>query len=104
MIMAELGVRPNPLLGAALRIGERLGRLKPNGALIRRPPLTDLVEIEALATIVHAKRNGWVALLAAKLEAGGPSPELLTTLRQRADEQIARLSTIHASVATTVLT
>ena len=64
-LMRDLGVAPDPLLGVGLRLGERLGRLKPNGGLVRRQPLTDLVEIEALADAVHAKLAGWRALAAA---------------------------------------
>ncbi|HEV2753363.1 MAG TPA: hypothetical protein VGV36_05950 [Solirubrobacteraceae bacterium] len=49
--MGVLGVRPDRLKQAAGRLGERVGRLKPNGGLLRRSPLSDVVEVEALALL-----------------------------------------------------
>jgi hypothetical protein len=40
-------VRPDPALRMVLRVGERLARLKPNGLLLHRFVLSDLLEIEA---------------------------------------------------------
>ena len=102
-IMAETGVHPNPLLAMALRIGERVGRLKPNGTLIRRAPVTDLVEIEALVTIVHAKRNAWTALAAVPHGREALDPGLLATMSGRADDQIDRLAIIHGAVSARLL-
>lgn len=57
-----LGV-PRPRLGERLMgWGEKLGRLKPNGTLIRRSPLSDIVELEALGVAVQAKKLGWLTL------------------------------------------
>ncbi len=33
-LMRDAGFRANPVLAVALRLGERLGRLKPNGHLV----------------------------------------------------------------------
>jgi hypothetical protein len=43
---------------------------------------------------VQAKRSGWLALAAAKID-----PARVDELIERADEQIARLEVIHAEVA-----
>lgn len=57
-----LGV-PRPRLGERIMgWGEKLGRLKPNGTLIRRSPLSDIVELEALGVAVQAKKSGWLTL------------------------------------------
>ena len=39
-------------------VAETVGRLKPNGTLVRRSPLSDLMELEALSAAVEAKRLG----------------------------------------------
>ena len=102
MIMRSVRVAPNPLLGAVLQMGERVGRLKPNGRVLRRAPLSDLIEIEALTDAVSAKRAGWYALAAASPRV--PVTRQVSELITRADDQLDRLRTIHASVAARVLT
>jgi hypothetical protein len=42
---------------------EKLGRLKPNGSVFRRSPLTDVVELEALSLAVEGKALGLKTLL-----------------------------------------
>lgn len=100
-LMQQLGVRSNPALVATLRVGERLGRLKPNGSLLRRSPLSDLVEIEGLLAVTHVKAAGWEALAAADPETTG-SPVDLAGLLERAHRQVERLAAIHRSVAVAV--
>ena len=97
-IMRAARVEPDLVSGLVLRLGERIGRLKPNGRLLRRAPLSDLIEIEALATAVRAKAAGWQAL------SQDPAPawsEVADTklLYQRALDQAERLNEIHRSVA-----
>jgi hypothetical protein len=45
--------------------GEKVGRLKPNGRLKDRSPLSDVVELEALAMLVFALRGFWRGLAGA---------------------------------------
>lgn len=99
-LMRRFRVAPDLGLSLALRAGERVGRLKPNGTLLRRSPLTDLIEIEALLDAVRAKMAGWLALAAA----GDPlvTPEF-EALLARAEEQAAILTGIHHQVAARVL-
>lgn len=101
-IMTAVGAQPNPLLGVALQVGERIGRLKPNGRVLRRSPLSDLIEIEGLVDAVSAKRSGWYALAAARLPA--EQADQVDQLIQRADGQLERLAAIHTAVARSVLT
>jgi hypothetical protein len=61
-VMRQLGVRPSPLKVAAVRMAEQLGRLKPNGKLLRRSPLTPVIELEALAVGIRGKEALWTAL------------------------------------------
>ena len=98
-LMQRRGVRPDPVMGAAIQIGERIGRLKPNGHLLTRSPLSDLVEVEAMLDAVFAKANGWRALTAAGL---GEQEPALAELRNRADDQIRRLQELHGEVSAAV--
>jgi hypothetical protein len=99
-LLRDWGVRPDAVGGLALRAGERLGRLKPNGQLVRRSPLSDLVEVEAGLDAVHAKACGWQALRAAH---GSDTPVDLDELARRAEDQLSRMRAIHATVAAAVL-
>lgn len=101
-IMSAVQVRPNPVLAVALQMGERVARLKPNGRVLRRSPLSDLIEIEGLIDAVTAKRTGWLALAAARLPAD--VADQVAQLITRADDQLARLVPLHATVAASVLT
>ena len=101
-LMRRAGVRPNLLLGSALRLAERVGRLKPNGRLLRRAPLSDLIEIEGLHDAVHAKAAGWRALAGAQQDNWSDSIGV-EVLIQRAKGQVDRLAAIHQSVAADVL-
>jgi hypothetical protein len=99
-LLTALGVRPDPLSSLALRAGERVGRLKPNGQLVRRSPLSDLVEVEAGTVAVHAKACGWQALRAAGVPV---APIDLDELSRRAESQLVRMHDVHARVAALVL-
>lgn len=94
-------MQPNPLMGVALQVGERIGRLKPNGRVLRRAPLSDLIEVEGLVDAVSAKRTGWYALAAAQLPA--EQADQIDQLIRRADGQLERLATIHTTIARSVL-
>jgi hypothetical protein len=99
-LLRSQGVRPDPVSGLALRVAERVGRLKPNGRVVRRSPLSDLVEVEAGLDAVHAKACGWQALRAAY---GPDAPVDLDELARRAEDQLARMRVVHATVASAVL-
>jgi hypothetical protein len=99
-LLRSQGVQPDAVSGLALRVGERVGRLKPNGRVVRRSPLSDLVEVEAGLDAVHAKACGWQAL---RVAYGLDAPVDLDELARRAEDQLARLRVIHATVASAVL-
>ena len=95
-LLDELDVRPDVLLGTALRVGERIARLKPNGHLLQRSPLMPLIEVEGLLDAVRAKGAGWQALVAAGVQSDRVDIE---ELLRRAVSQTERLTEIHRSVA-----
>ena len=63
-LMSTLGVPARPYKVYAARIGEKAGRLKLNGRLLRRSPLSTLEELELLRLGVEGKAAGWRTLRA----------------------------------------
>ncbi|MGY2065134.1 hypothetical protein [Blastococcus sp. SYSU DS0619] len=60
--MDALGLPVQRYKQLALWVGEKASRLKLNGRLLSRSPLSDLVEFEFLASAVRAKRSGFESL------------------------------------------
>ena len=95
LLLAEHGLRRprlKPVLGG---VAERAGRLKPNGTLVRRSPLTPLVELEGLALLLEAVRTRWASLDAAGVVPGadpGGRAERAAGLAARAEEIRRRLA------------
>jgi hypothetical protein len=89
-IMALLGVPVRHYKTAAAWLGERAGRLKFNGRLHTRSPLSSLEELELLRLGVEGKAAGWRTLR----ELADTDPrlnqawldELLTRARAQADQ------------------
>jgi hypothetical protein len=86
-IMADNGIEPDRIKLAAAWAAEKAARLKFNGALIRRSPLTPFVELETLAVGINGKRLLWLALKAQPAEAA--SEARLDELIARAEQQLA---------------
>ena len=83
-IMRSLGVERDRGKDALARIGERLGRLKPNGRHRERSPLSDVLELEALVVGITGKKALWLSL-----RAGSSAPtEDLERLVERAESQL----------------
>jgi hypothetical protein len=103
-IMAALDVRVRGYKVFAAWAGERAGRLKLNGHLLTRSPLSDLEETEILRLGVEGKVAGWRTLrkLAdrdSRLDAGR-----LDDLIARANHQASVLESLRSSTAERVLT
>lgn len=98
-VMDAVSTRPGLVLPVAARVGERLGRLKPNGHLVIPSPVSDLLELEALRGAVTAKRAGWDTLLVLAEHDPRLPADLLLRLRERADDQAARLEEVQRTVA-----
>ena len=97
-IMADLDVTPSRLRVLVGHTVERLGRLKPNGTVIRRSPLTDLLEVEALRVAVQAKTTGWEVLREVSPREPRLSRDKISHLLDRADAQRERLAELHLEV------
>jgi hypothetical protein len=87
---------------AAVWLGEKAARLKLNGRLLQRSPLSDLIEFEFLASAVRAKRSGFETLrTVAEVEPRLPKAEIDRLIRQ-ANRQFEWLSHTRREVAATV--
>ena len=67
-IMRKLEIRPSAMKVALVRTAERVGRLKLNGRLIRRSPLSRVLELEVLVLGIRGKEALWTALRSASRE------------------------------------
>ncbi|MGW1102510.1 hypothetical protein [Streptomyces sp. NPDC002540] len=83
--------------------GERIARLKPNGALTRRSPLSDLIELEGMRTGVEGKTALWQALRTIADHDPRLDPDELDRLIERAEEQTRTLNRWHQAVSAEVL-
>ncbi|MFJ3714361.1 hypothetical protein [Streptomyces sp. NPDC090057] len=102
-LMAELGIPIKHYKLYAAWVGERIGRLKPNGRALRRSGLTVLIELEGMRLAVQGKALLWRALLFAATHDPRLNSDWLEELLERADQQITTLDSLHDRVASTKL-
>ncbi|TJZ93123.1 hypothetical protein [Actinacidiphila oryziradicis] len=81
---------------------ERLGRLKPNGALYRRSGLSTLTELETLRLGVEGKTLIWRTLLVVATGEPRLDESQLQDLLHRARDQIDTLETLRLTAAAAV--
>ena len=99
--MDRLDVGQSRLKPAVAVVGERLGRLKPNGRWRSYSPLSRLVELEVLQLGVAGKRRLWRALEHTHGEDLASFD--LGSLAERATAQLRRLETLHLRAASLAL-
>jgi hypothetical protein len=83
--------------------GEKAGRLKLNGHLMTRSPLSDLEETEILRLGVNGKAAGWRTLRTLAEQDSRLDADRLDELLARADDQLNRLETLRVSTVERVL-
>jgi hypothetical protein len=98
-VMATLEIPVRQYKVAAGWLGEKLGRLKPNGQLTGRSPLSSVLEVEALVLGVRGKAAAWQALRVVAERDGRLSTERLDELLARADRQREELELIRQVLA-----
>ncbi|NDU76977.1 hypothetical protein GWI34_30800 [Actinomadura sp. DSM 109109] len=101
-VMASLNVPVRHYKSLAMAAVEMAGRLKFNGRLKKRSPLTDLVEYEFLRLAVEGKAAGWRTLLAVADRTPDLDRAELEKLHERAQAQIALLEDLRMSAAAEV--
>ncbi|MFE7169718.1 transaldolase [Streptomyces sp. NPDC057616] len=98
-IMEDLAIstdRPKVALG---RLAEKAGRLKPNGRLFSRSPVSDVLELESLLIGVTAKAACWRTLRALAETDERLHADHLDFLSERADSQTALLEQLRVAAA-----
>lgn len=103
-IMQGLGVPIRSYKQYGTWLAEKVGRVKPNGRLISRAPLTDLVEIEALRIAAEGKAAGWRLLRRLAAEDDRVDRDLLDRLLARTERQVEVLEQLRLDAAANVLT
>lgn len=86
-IMHDLGVPVRRYKVCAGWAGEKVGRLKPNGHLVRRSPLAIVLELEAMRLAIEGKAAGWQTLRRLSVTDERLDPDRLDTLLERARRQ-----------------
>ncbi|MFF7203430.1 MULTISPECIES: hypothetical protein [unclassified Streptomyces] len=102
-LMAQLGVPPQRAKVALGWIGEKAGRLKFNGRVASRSPLSDVLELEVMRLGVEGKASCWRTLRALAESDDRLDAVLIDGLLDRAKEQAAALEALRTSVAADVL-
>lgn len=102
-LMRGLGVRPKVSRVAAGWLAEKAGRLKLNGRFVRRAPLSDLMELEALLLGVEGKGAGFRSLRALADRDPRLDPAQLDALVDRARQQARTLEGLRVRAAAVVL-
>lgn len=102
-MMQALGVIENPVFNALARAGERIGRLKPNGDLLHRTAMTDVVELETMCVALAGKQAGWESLLAIVEDEPRLQRDELERLHAQALDQQATVRRLHAEAAARAL-
>ncbi len=102
-IMADLGIRVRGYKVFAAWAGEKAGRLKLNGRLLTKSPLSDLLETEILLAAVEGKAAGWRTLRELAERDSRLTAGQLDDLIARADHQASALESLRAAAAARVL-
>ena len=86
-LMSRLEIKRDHAKVAVGWLGEKFGRLKPNGRLLGYSPLSRLVELEALSLGIAGKVSLWEALKEVAAEESRLDAEELGRLADRAERQ-----------------
>ena len=98
-IMRTVGADRSPIKDIGARLAELGGRLKLNGQLLGRSPLSSVIELEGLLSGVKSKQHVWLLLRdATDLDL---DREELDRMVARADDQLERLHDLWGRAATT---
>jgi hypothetical protein len=102
-MMAALGVPVRAYKVYAGWIGEKAGRLKLNGRLLARSPLSSLEELEMMRLAVEGKAAGWRTLLLLADTDPRVDRARLVELLARAESQLELLEDLRVRAARAVV-
>jgi hypothetical protein len=98
-IMDRLDVSEDRIKASIFWLGEKVGRLKPNGELLQFSPLSRVVELEGLITGVSGKLSLWRSLLELTPREDRLQEGELEVLADRAQDQLTRLHALRGAAA-----
>jgi hypothetical protein len=101
-LLTDLGMSDHAVHETFTWLAEKASRLKPNGQLIGRSPLTSLIELETIRIALEGKRAGWVSLRLLADHDARLDAELLDRLIVRGVDQADRAEQLRRTVATAV--
>ncbi|EKU47566.1 NAD-dependent epimerase/dehydratase family protein [Brevibacterium sp. LS14] len=93
-LVTDLDLRRRRLVDAATWTLERLGRLKPNGRLLRRSPMTLVLETELMRSAIMGKLGMWQTLRD-NADALGLAAEVFDDLAENSRRQLRTLDAVH---------
>jgi hypothetical protein len=102
-LMKTLEIRPNQPKVAAGWLAEKAGRLKLNGHLLTRSPLSTVIEMESMRLGVEGKAAGWRTLRALAGWDHRLDHDEIDRLIERANEQIEALEILRVDAVAKVL-
>ncbi|MGW6781568.1 MULTISPECIES: hypothetical protein [unclassified Streptomyces] len=98
-LMADLDVPVMRTRAALGRIAEKMGRLKLNGRVLSRSPLSDVLELEAIRLAVEAKAACWRSLRSLARTDPRIDVARIEELIGRAEQQIRALEALRSACA-----
>lgn len=98
-IMRSLAIPRHRFKRVGAWLGEKAGRLKLNGRVFRRSPVSDVLELEALRIAVEGKAAGWRSLRRLAEDDDRLDSDLLDDLLAQAAHQIETLEGLRISAA-----
>ena len=101
-MMAALAIPVRRYKTYAAWAAEKVGRLKPNGRVLDRSPLSSLVEIEALRLGVEGKASLWRTLSEVAEHEPRLDRDRIVTLLHRAEEQAKLLESMRVETSAEV--
>ncbi|MCK0116463.1 NAD-dependent epimerase/dehydratase family protein [Isoptericola sp. S6320L] len=93
-LLATLGIRRRRYRQVLAAAAERVGRLKLNGRVLERSPLTVLLEVELMRSALLGKLGGW-RTLQEYADDVGLDPDRFGALAELANRQLALLDRLH---------
>ena len=97
-IMEKLDISASSVKNSTAWLGEKLGRLKLNGRIVRRSPLAPVYELEGLAMGTRGKRALWESLKTSPVQSELSEFDF-DELIARADAQMELIRELHGVVA-----
>lgn len=98
-VLTDRDIKPDPLKRSLARLGERVGRLKGNGRILRTSPLTRLIELEGLQLGLVGCVAPWLTLRDLGVDGPRADVALIRLARQQETLEQLRAEVVRTSFA-----